>query len=340
MSLEAFRRKYDDYYTPRFDVTVGEETVRESDGVISELSVDTILDGADHFSFTMHGDFNAESRQFQRTDWDLYSAGTTVQIRMGYGDHREPVFVGRIQSVRPDFPTDGQPGVEISGFGLLHDMTVGTDSQSWNETTDSQVVQDVASEYAFDRVEVEETGTTRRKVFQETQSDYRFLKELADRNGFELFADRETLYFRAPRDDRSPEITLQYGDSLVSFSPELNEADQVQTVEVRHWDPSAKREIVGSAERDAGTGTKVLRVPVDSRDEAEETAQAVLSQLSEERIQGTGESVGLPELRAGTTLRLEGLGEMFTGTYYIQQATHKIGSSGYQTTLEVTESII
>lgn len=338
MSLEEFRRKYDDFYTPRFDVTVGDETIRESHGVISTLAVDTIIDGADHFSFTIEGTYDNESRRFS-TDWDQLSADTRVQIRMGYGDNREPVFVGRVQSVRPEFPTDGEPGVEVSGFGLLYDTTVGTNSRSWDEATDSNVVRDIASDYEFDRVDVEETGTTRRKIVQENRSDYRFLKGLADRNGFELFADRETLYFREPKDDRSPEVTLQYGNSLVSFTPERNEADQVQTVEVRHWDPGRKQEIVGAAERDFGSGTKVVRTPVHSRDEAEEIAQAELDQLSEGMIRGTGESVGLPELRAGTTLRLEGLGDMFTGIYYIQQATHWIDNSGYGTTLEVTERV-
>lgn len=339
MSLEPFRKKYDDFYTPRFDVTAGGETIRESDGTISDLVVDSIRDGADHFAFTIEGKYDNETREFSGIDRDLFSSGTRVRIRMGYGDHREPVFSGRIQSVRPEFSPAGEPSVEISGFGLLHDMTRGTTSRSWDEAADSDVVEDVASEYPFDHVTVEETGTTHRKVIQENQSDYRFLRELADRNGFELFADRETLLFRTPKDDRSPEVTLQYGRSLHSFTPEFNEADQVQIVEVRHWDPQRKAEIVGSADRDSGTGTKVLRIPVESRDEAEQTARAELDRLSEGMVMGAGESIGLPEIRAGTTLRLDGLGDMFTGTYYVQQATHRIDSSGYHTTFEVTERV-
>lgn len=339
MSLAELRRKYDDFYTPRFDVTVGDETIRESDGMISEVTVDTIVDGADYFSVTLEGAYDAEGREFTGTDLGELETGTEVRIRMGYGDNREPMFVGRIQSVRPDFPSDGDPAVEVSGFDLLHDTTEGTRSRSWDETTDGDVVRDVAEAYAFDRVEAEATGTTRRKVIQENRSDYRFLRDLADRNGFELFADRGTLYFRKPKDDRSPAVTLQYGDSLVAFSPERNEADQVRTVEVRHWDPGRKREIVGTAERDAGSGTRVLRQPVDSREEAEEIAQSTLDRLSQGMVRGVGDSIGLPELRAGTTLRLEGLGEMFTGTYYVRQATHRIGNAGYETTMEATERV-
>lgn len=340
MSLEAFGRKYDDFYAPRFVVRVGNEEIREFDGVISALSVDTILDGADRFSFTLAGQFDHEARRFTGIDWDQYSSGTEVRIRMGYENLQEPALVGRIQSVRPDFPASGEPTVEVSGYGLLHDMTRGTNSNSWDETTDTAVVREVASEYAFDRVVVEETGTTRRKVIQDDQSDYRFLKSLADRNGFELFGDRDTLYFRAPKHDRTPEVTLQYGESLGSFSPEFNDAAQVQTVEVRHWNPKTKEEIVGSAERDRGSGKTVLRRPVESRDEAEAVARAELDRLAEGLIEGNGETVGLPEIRAGTVLRLEGLGDMFTGTYYVQQATHGIGSSGYETSFDVSEGEI
>lgn len=337
MSLAAFRQKYDDFYAPRFRVRVGDDEIRESDGVISDLLVDSILDGADRFTFVERGGFDRAARRFTSVDWDRLRPETPVRIRLGYGNVQEPVFAGRIQSIRPEFPANGEPTVEVSGYGMLHDLTRGTNSRSWDESSDAAIAREVVSEYAFDRVVVDETGRPRQKVIQDDQSDYEFLRELADRNGFELFADRETLYFRAPKREQSPELTLEYGDSLASFSPEFNEADQVGTVEVRHWDPSAKREIVGSADRDGGTGTRVVRVPVASRDEAEAAAAAALERLSAELIEGSGDTVGLPELRAGTTVRLEGLGEMFTRTYYVIRSTHRIGTSGYETGFEVTE---
>jgi phage protein D len=211
----------------------------------------------------------------------------------------------------------------------------------------------VARDYGFTERVVEETGLTHRKIIQNGQNDYRFLESLADRNGFELFAAGETFYFRAPKGDRAPRLTLRYGESLESFSPELNSGEQVAEVTVRHWDPTKGTEIVGTAKRDTGrergggktgSGKRVLRVPVRSAAEADRVAEAAMARIEAGLVTGGGETVGLPEIRAGETLGLVGLGERFSSGpdaathYYVESATHRLDDSGYRTSFEVTET--
>jgi hypothetical protein len=213
-----------------------------------------------------------------------------------------------------------------------------TRSRSWDEVTDSDVARDVVTEYGFASVTVEDTGLVHRKVVQDRQNDYRFLAERAERNGFEFFARRDALFFRAPERGTDPIVTLRYGEGVRSFSAELNTAEQVGTVTVRHWDPAEKEEIVGVAEADdRGPGRTVVRLPVRSRAEAERLAAATLDEIRAGRVGGTVETVGIPEIRAGETVRLRGFGERFSGDYHVDQATHRIGAAGYSTSFEVTE---
>lgn len=341
MSIDSLQNRYGNFYTPRFRVVVGDREFRDAGGLISGLSVDTVVDGADTFSFTLNGAFDRELGEFNGVDRERFDTGVPVSISMGYGDQLERVSVGRIHSVRPDFPADGGPTIEVSGYGLLYDTTTGTRSRSWDETTDSDVAEDVASGYDFAELNVEPTRTKRRKVIQNEESDYRFLKTLADRNGYELFAEGDTLHLRAPPFGSDPEITLAYGESLRSFSPELTSSDRVNRVRVRHWDPKAKREIVGAAERDGGgRGEVVLRVPVESREEADDVAEAALERIAEGLIRGRGETLGIPSIRAGETIGLTGLGSEFDMTYYVSSATHRIGRSDYTTTFEVKERTV
>ena len=337
MSFESLRERYDNFYVPRFEVHLGDRVIRESDSVISDLSVNTVLEGADTFSFRLNHPFDHDSGTFDGLTWAEYAPETKLKIHQGYGGQFERTFIGRIQSVNPDFPAGGSPTVTVRGYGPLHDMTRESRSRSWNDHRLGDVVRQVLSKYDL-QPDVQGADLRRRKVYQHNQNDFQFLSDLADEYGFEFFRERDVVHFRPQDlDGRSPDLTLRYGESLTSFSPELNTADAVKTVEVRHWNPTTKREIVGKATRGDGSGKRVFRRPVESKTDAEERADSILSRLSDTVVQGSGESVGIPELNAGTVLRIEDVGESFTNNYYVTSATHRMSNSGYSTSFQVQE---
>lgn len=57
MEFEDLRERYRNFYMPGFSVTVGDREIRERDGLLTELEVDTSLDGATYFSFTIADPF-------------------------------------------------------------------------------------------------------------------------------------------------------------------------------------------------------------------------------------------------------------------------------------------
>lgn len=325
---------------PRFTVSVDGEALVESSGTVSSVSVVSSVDGASRFSASLTGLFDYAEGGFVELDVPQFDPGAAVTVDLGYEEPLARAFVGRITGSRASFPADGTPTVEVSGHGPLYEMGRNSDSDSWSERTDSEVAEDVAGDYEFDAVVVEETGVTRRRVVQNGQNDLQFLQGLASRNGFECFGDRGTFYFRAPRDDADPALTLRYGDRLTSFTVDRSDASDVAEVEVRHWDPKAKREIVGTAERETeGQARRVLRRPVDSPEEAERIAEGELERLARGTVQGNGETAGMPDLVPGEPVAIEGVGP-YGGdggpTYYVRSVTHRIDSSGYRTTFDVS----
>lgn len=360
MEFSKLEKDYYNFYAPGFQITVaGKELSGEGVEVVS-VSVDNILDGADHFSFTINNPYDTGKREFKWLDSDMFETGRKVEIKMGYLSRLTTMIVGDISSVRPTFPSNGIPQMEISGYDLSQRMMKSKKSDSWPEMTDSEVVKTIISKYNLKTTGVEDTKVKHIKIIQDKESDYDFIKKLAERNGFEFFVREEILYFRVPKNDRKEIATLKWGESLNSFSPELNVANQVSEVEVRHWDPKTKKEIVAKAKRGdehgresgkksggdlvektaKGAVVKVIRAPVDSKEEAEKIAKAALDKLAEGLIKGRGECIGLPIIMAGENIRLDGLGKKFTRTYYLEKATHTISGSGYRTTFDVKENTI
>jgi phage protein D len=60
-------------------------------------------------------------------------------------------------------------------------------------------------------------------------------------------------------------------------------------------------------------------------------AEDILRDIRNGLIEANGETIGLPDLRAGRKVEIAGLGDRFSGIYYVMETTHTISESGYQT---------
>jgi hypothetical protein len=58
-----------------------------------------------------------------------------------------------------------------------------------------------------------------------------------------------------------------------------------------------------------------------------------------QRLTGSGSTIGDPRIRAGAALCLEGIGEQFGGLYRVTSATHSLDSGGYRTQFEARKEI-
>jgi len=353
MTFDDLVDPYDDFFVPRFTVVVGDEEFTEARGVVSGLKIETELDAATSFSFTLNYPWNAEYGRFEGIDWQLFSPDTDVQITVGYGDGEQVELCrGYITAVSPSFPAGNPPTIDVSGYGLLHQLTEPPSpgperdswTRTWTDTAPNEVVEKLVDErgYDFEDVTTDEIDVEPAEIKQaDSQNDLRFLLDLADSYACELFARDGELFFRRARYDGKPDLRLRYGESLESFSPEVDSSDAVDRIEVRNWDAERGTEVVGTATRegaDTGAGgqsTDTVRLSVWDAEEASARAEAVLANRLDGTVSGRGESVGIPQLRPGTRLRVEGLTDRFTAVYYVESVSHSVSSNDYQTSFLV-----
>jgi phage protein D len=361
------------FYAPSFNIKVSNESLVTSLKLeVTSVQVDSILDGADHFSFVINNAFNIGTREFvpagKKTLPDFFEFGAPVEISMGYGDRStlDLMLTGIVTEVSTSFPSSGAPQLTVSGFDHSYCLTRGAQSDSWPNTTDAEVVRQIANRYSL-TPKVEDTKAIHANIVMSQESPAVFLTRLAARNGFEWFVINTDLFFRSPSNDERGAIELKWGEGLVSFSPEIKLAEQVSQVEVYGWNVQKKEKIVGRARKGDEPGrdqvrasskkrlsgaeylqnvcrdkasTLRVREPVFSQQEADQRAKAILKRRAEGFVGGQGESIGIPELKADTNITLLGLGDMFSTTFYVSRATHTVNASGYRTSFSVKDTTI
>jgi phage protein D len=356
-----------DFYVPAFEVRLrgrplGQDVMRD----VVQVSYKDSMTDIDSFELSVNN-WDAERRTYKYSDLELFDPGKELELWMGYFG-RDPLRLmikGEITSLRPNFPATGQPTLAVSGLNLLHRLRRCQVSRTYLNQTDSQIADQVARllglEPSLSDAASNETPNT--YVFQDNQYDIVFLMERARLTGYEIYVVEQgqngksapsKLFFGPSTTGQRPTYQLTAGRSLVDFQPELTTARQVGKVTVRGWDAKKKEKIEFTATRDQlkakgltkegridaieqsfGDREEVItNVPVESLDEAERLATGALERIAKDMVKGNGSSLGLPDLRAGSVLKIDGMGGRFSGRYFVTATTHTISDGGYATQFE------
>ncbi|MEQ8959580.1 MAG: type IV secretion protein Rhs, partial [Coleofasciculus sp. C2-GNP5-27] len=313
-------------------VTYVAEPILEIDGQLaSEALIDDIIEIAVEESIHLPGMFTLiiKNDYFPgRTEdetWrhaGLFEIGKTIKIGFGSSttearefeeQERNYVLEGEITAMECHFTRDSEAPMIIRGYDISHRLWRGRYNRSFQNMTDTDIVNKIAGEVGIPTGTIDETGGpygygdingSNGYVFQENQTNLEFLRERAARNGFEFFVQDGKLNFRKPKVDES--LELKWLKDVHSFQVRVSSAEQVSEVEVRGWDYEKKQSIVETANRgqvhtknDYGDGAststsfkgkpptpKMILVdqPVFNAPEAKTIAQAICDELGGEFV--------------------------------------------------------
>ena len=203
---------------------------------------------------------------------------------------------------------------------------------------------------------------------QESVSDFDFLTEISKVNVWEMYVDHTAqprgyrLKFKFLIQDHSASLTLKWGESLMDFTPRLTTVGDVFGITAKVWVATLKTEfvivvgwdfdraafnlqiypnLIGDIDDILGpaAGGKTLSIkPTGFPTALQEILSELLPRLNN-RLTGSGSSIGDPRIKAGAVIDLEGLGDQFSGLYRITSATHTLDSSGYRTSFDVRKEV-
>jgi hypothetical protein len=326
---------------------------------ITEVSVTLAPDAIDSLHLTLANPYPA-MRWTHTADGELFAEGTPLKVWMGYaGTPLTPMFDGVVTGLTPSFPSGGAPTLGVDGQNRLQRLQRKGDLITLRDATDGEMVRRIAQASGLS-AKVDDPGTRYPQLTTGRQPHLEYLVGRAKAVDREVWVEGTTLHFATPRATGAPAYTLVWGRTresfaagslpLQSFDVTLDTRCQVSAVVVRGLDPLTREVIEGRAgpgDEDlkaggAETGAHaaaaaggapelvVVDEPVTSRAEAQARARALYNERAMAFVRGRGSTLGIPGLRPGVVVTLDGLGR-FNGTYRLTEVTHSLGGGGYLT---------
>jgi len=273
-----------------------------------------------------------------------------------------PLLQGEVTALEKEYDSTGTFTV-VRGLDRSHRLTRGRRVHGFQEMTVSDVATQIAREAGLKVGQIDSTTTVHRQLSQGNVSDWDFLRTLAADIGAEVAVHdgafelrRPTPAGTAPSRTAAVEdpLVLELGRNLLRMRAIVTSSEQVPEVEVRGWDVTAKRAVVGTAkaattsaeigttprELAGGFGAPLLLAadtPYLTQGEVDDAAAALAEQVAGGFAELEGVMRGNPAVRAGTAVVLAGAGKPFDGKYAVTASRHVFEpDTGYTTWLTVS----
>ncbi|MCB1761062.1 MAG: hypothetical protein KDI68_14925 [Gammaproteobacteria bacterium] len=300
-----------------------------------------------------------ETRRIEDGSWavqddDRFRPWVPVRIEARFGDETEEVMRGYVREVRSEYPAD-------SG-GARVTLTCQDDSlkldrlhveQRWGEDspiTDAQIAAQIAQRNGLSLTVPPSEGQTVQDLNQ-NGTDVRFLQRRAQANGFEIIMREGGLYFGEMRLDAEPQSNIMVYAGPDSNCISFNLQDDGHLPDRVAYQVAAEQGAESPPVEVSPNLTLMGTEPADSTDSGLDSfvwrpqrhgvsddgqMNAIAQQAANEasmKIRVEGEldaSLYGHVLRVGEPVGVDGVGERYSGIYYVDSATHRFDANGYR----------
>lgn len=269
-----------------------------------------------------------------------------AELTVGLGDRA--LFSGRISALEADFPSGGAPSLTVLAEDRFQDLRTTRRTRTFSDLTDAEVARRLAGEHGL-TADVDLPGPRHRVLAQLNRSDLAFLRDRARGAGAEVSVAGTTLSVRRRPGRGQRPLVLTHGADLREVRVTADLAGQRSSVVVTGWDVGGKTGLRESADDSAlagelaglDSGAAVLRATSTARPdhvvdavplsgaEAGARAEALFLRAARRFVVARGVAQTVPGLQVGATVRLDRLGPLLSGDYYVSEVRHRFdGSSG------------
>jgi phage protein D len=324
---------------------------------VQAIEVEDHADQADMLRLRLAVGVERGGGRWSVVDSGLFGRLTNVRVAVKVGSGAaQPLIDAYVIDLRAAFSGEpGRSGLEVVGMDASALLQLEERVRAWPDQSDSQIASAIFAEAGL-AADVEDTQPVRKATRQTTMqrgTDLRFLRRLAQHNGFEVFIEvgadgRGVGHFHAPRLDEQPQGVLNVNmgaatnvdgfsarhDLLGPATAQATGLDDQHREEQPADARSARAPSLGARSTVAGDRPRhVLPAGTGMSDAGELQAltQAVVDRSALAlTAEGTlfGADYGAV-LRAKRPVLVRGAGQEFSGTWYVSRVQHELGGEGH-----------
>ena len=362
LTFEDLEKDYDFFRVPQYEILLGSpETAVSSLSALSvedfpvlSISVSQSVGPASSAQVSFACPYDFENSKFESDIYSKLEAGSKIAIKLGYSKP-ETVFVGAVGSINTNFSASGiTAGITCydAKIALFHNKT-------WKSFPKQSTIQTVIEELLkpckkygdlnIEGLKYDEAVSEgqERNWVQDNIDDYRFVMNLAKLTNSSFYTSGDTTHFvENIMDTAEASVRLGWGSGLMSFSVDIDISGQVGSVEIAYRTGNREvgyatydgNDIKGDGQLPSDKGgiiseksqehTKTL---VDNEKQALIAAKNLFLETAMNYVTGRGSTIGMPDLKAGEAIELEGLGDKLDGKYFLNKVDHQFDAGGYLT---------
>lgn len=291
-------------------------------------------------------DGDPSSQDFPVSNADWFVPGKAIEIKAGYHADEETIFKGIVIKHSLKVRSNGS-FLMIECKDKAVKMTIGRHSRYFADSSDSDIFEEISGIYGLE-TDFQSTGFQHKQLVQYNSTDWDFVLTRAQACGKICLVDDGKISVKAPEYSQTEVATITYGATLLDFDAEIDARNQFSQVNAFSWDP-ANQEVV---EVEATNPSVSMNGNLDTDQLAQVTgnekfelnyggtaadkpmqnwadAKTLFNQLA--KVRGRVKFQGIPTCKPNTVLKLEGVGERFSGKVYVSAVRHEITEGQWTT---------
>lgn len=297
---------------------------------------------------------NRVQLKFKNTDLKLLDnelldeeKGNLLRFQFGYAD-------GQLTKPKEYViqANEGLKQITITAFQQKSKMSSQSRTTTYEQVKRSDVAIQAAKRNGL-AYQVEDTGVVFSQIVQSNETDNKFLKQMADKIGFEYYVENETLHFHSkdfglkpvrkykyyPNDDERAKAKLR------DITPKARNVSKPSQTTKKGFDPYEGKEYEAKSNKDnverttAGEGTylynpesgnesyipgKVETSEHPKQAQAKEETDGEFKKTEEKTVTADGDFEGDPAVLEKQLIEINNLGKKYSGLYRVKRARHII----------------
>jgi uncharacterized protein len=329
---------------PDFNVYLdGTKLDGEAKGAISGIRVYLTHSGASAFEIVV------DDPELRWQGKPTFTECKEVQIELGVPGKMKKVFDGEVTAWRTELERAGPTVMVLRGMDRSHRLMRGHRTKTYANASPLDCAQQIASAAGLTaKTSAGQPAPVKTFRMQANESDFSFLRKMAELEGYLFYVDGSDLHFERPKVPSKDDVTVTFGEDLKTFLPVANFRRPAAKVEVGAWDSGGKAALTGKAKpgdelwsvpggkhgADLAKfqGTKaslgIVESQVATQEHADTVAKAALTKRSLEFLTAEVEVQGNPDIKPGAMVNVKKVG-VYSGHYLVTEANHFYDAAGY-----------